>query len=264
MFVRIAPVLAALLFVACSDTPSGPLHEATAMVLQSPEHGPELCLGFIALPNPPICGGVPLQRWDWGAVDGEEETDGTIWGEYHVTGTYDGETLTVTDVGPSQEHAPRAEDDPFDTPCPEPEGGWPPITRKNAYRDVPGRVTDAAESEPDFAALWIDYYDDNRGVILNVAFTGDLARHERELKKMWPAVCVTKRDVTHRELEAIQEDLTKRAESDFGLDVLWSSVSELESTVEIGVVAIDDATRAELDDRYDGLVEAEARLTPVE
>lgn len=231
------------------------------MVLENREHGPELCLGMIALPNPPICGGVPLERWDWGAVDGEEETDGTIWGQYHVTGTYDGEVLAVTDVGPPEE-APPTEEESFEPACSPPKGGWPPPP--NDHRDVPGRVTAAAEAEPDFAGLWISYYDKGRGVILNAAFTGDLARHERELKEMWDAVCVTKRDITYRELDAIQEDLTERAETELGLDVLWTSVDDLGGDVEIGVVAIDETTRSELDDRYGGRVEVEAQLTPVE
>src|SRR5688572_3418701 len=41
------------------------LYEADGIVLEDDSHGPELCLGGVALSLPPQCGGVPLANWEW-------------------------------------------------------------------------------------------------------------------------------------------------------------------------------------------------------
>lgn len=69
----------------------------TGTVLQAPGAGPQLCLRGVADSLPPQCGGLPPIGWDWAPVDGEEDASGTTWGEYTVTGRYDGTTRTVTD-----------------------------------------------------------------------------------------------------------------------------------------------------------------------
>ncbi|MFS0867535.1 hypothetical protein AB3M83_09435 [Microbacterium sp. 179-B 1A2 NHS] len=58
--------------------------------------GPELCLGGVMESYPPQCGGIPLEGWDWDGVDGAEEAPGVTWGAYAVQGTYDGDTLALT------------------------------------------------------------------------------------------------------------------------------------------------------------------------
>ena len=58
--------------------------------------GVELCVGVVFQPYPPQCDGIPLEGWQWDAVDGEESAAGATWGEYAVTGTFDGERVTVT------------------------------------------------------------------------------------------------------------------------------------------------------------------------
>ncbi|WP_345750304.1 hypothetical protein [Microbacterium rhizophilus] len=56
----------------------------------------QLCHGEMLLSNPPQCRGVPLDGWNWDAVEGEETAADSTFGSYAVTGTYDGEQLTVT------------------------------------------------------------------------------------------------------------------------------------------------------------------------
>jgi hypothetical protein len=85
-------------------------HRGTATVLESPEHGPELCLGGQQDSYPPQCGGVPLPNWDWDAVDDEESANGTTWGAYTVVGTFDGTSLTLTEP-------PRRRSRPEASPC---------------------------------------------------------------------------------------------------------------------------------------------------
>ena len=102
--------IALLLLSACAEHGSDPgqpgqaaqgqaqRYETTATVLESPDHGPELCLGFVADSFPPQCGGLPIPNWRWDQVKGEESRIGTIWGAYHLVGTYDGASFTVVDA----------------------------------------------------------------------------------------------------------------------------------------------------------------------
>jgi hypothetical protein len=58
---------------------------------------PQLCLGAVAESWPPQCSGFPIVGWDWSAVKGTFDTNGTIkWGSYVVAGTWDGATFTLT------------------------------------------------------------------------------------------------------------------------------------------------------------------------
>jgi hypothetical protein len=248
-------------------------YEATAIVLESEEHGPMLCLGMILDSLPIQCGDVPISSWNWDEVDGENRRSGTTWGRYHVVGTYDGESFSVIETGPPQTQ-PDDVGDPIDTPCPEPEGGW-------AAPD-PGRTTEADRqaaskavgAEPDFAGLWVDYVDEfdpdapedpgTEGMILNVAFTGDIERHRAEIGRVWGGpLCVVQHARTEAELRRIQKDLEPSAD-EIGIQVLWSSTAVVENVVEVGVVAIDPQTRAELDDRYgEGAVRVFPALHPV-
>ena len=60
--------------VATGGTPGGRdrPYTVTTTVLESPEHGPQLCLGGVAESLPPQCGGPDIVGWDWESVAGEE------------------------------------------------------------------------------------------------------------------------------------------------------------------------------------------------
>ena len=136
------------------------LYEADGIVLEDASHGPELCLGGVALSLPPQCGGVPLANWDWGAVSGAQSGSGTTWGEYHVVGTYDGGVLTVTEVGaadPDRLDSGTGTIRSFATPCPEPAGGWPVAEYDLAADEEFAAGAGIAQARPDHVALWVDY-----------------------------------------------------------------------------------------------------------
>lgn len=257
----------------------GPLlHTGSGTVLESPEHGPELCLGPIASSLPPQCGGVPLVGWQWEVVGGEESAIGTTWGSYSVTGTFDGEVLVVTGppgepVDPAGPRAATSEQDPFATPCPEPAGGWTTGDPARSGEDAVQAANAYAMSQSELAAFWVDQLgpageepaaDDP--LVLNVAFTGDLARHERELRLIWGGpLCVQQMEHTVAELRGIQEDFSgSTGGAEFGLQVLWSGAVEYQQKVEVGVVAVTHAQREAVAERYgNGLVELVPGLTPV-
>jgi hypothetical protein len=252
-------------------------YQATATVLQSRDHGPELCLGAVLTSFPPQCGGLPIPNWRWDQVEGEQTASGTIWGSYQLVGTYDGASFTVirADLAPPASR-PSAEERFKDEPrpaCPEPEGGWElpdPARRSERYLE---RVDRVARAAPDFAGLWISYLapmgnnvaEDPGEFVLNVAFTGDLARHQAELRPRWGGrLCVTRQQRSYRQLLGIQRELQGDVGADLGLRVLGTGIRESANAVTLTVVVLEERAREALDARYGpGAVQATAMLTPV-
>ena len=252
-------------------------YQATATVLQSRDHGPELCLGGVADSFPPLCRGVPIPNWRWDQVGGEQAAGGTTWGTYQLVGTYDGASFTVIreELPPPVSQpsaAERFKDEPRPA-CPEPAGGWEvpdPSRRSERYLEP---VTWAARAQPDFSGMWLSYLEpmghnvaeDPGEFVLNVAFTGDLARHQAQLRPRWGGrLCVTRQQRTFRELRRTQDELQGAAGKKLGLRVLGTGIREDANAVDLQVVVVEERARAALDARYGaGAVQATAALTPV-
>jgi hypothetical protein len=64
-------------------------------VLQSAQHGPQLCFGLMES-SPPQGHGPDVVNWDWSRVSGFTSQRGTIWGDYMLIGTFDGSQITMT------------------------------------------------------------------------------------------------------------------------------------------------------------------------
>jgi hypothetical protein len=243
------------------------LYGANAMVLEDRTHGPMLCLGGVLESLPPQCGDVPMAGWDWHAVEGEETAGGTTWGSYHVVGKYDGETFTVTDVGPF-ENGPAETDPDFTSPCPEPPGGWPGLDQATQNDDTAAHAY--ARSQPDYVTSWVTHLEPEKfefgPVIVNVVFTDDAERHEAEIRKVWGGpLCVIERDVlSARELARIRKEVEAGLD-ELGLRMLWSDASGVEPVIEIGVVVdVNGAAQSELDARYGpGVVRIVPALKPL-
>jgi hypothetical protein len=256
--------------------PADQRYEATGLVLERTKgpaaQPPMLCLGGVLESLPPQCGTLPITNWDWDRVEGEQRMNGVTWGDFHVVGTYDGESFTVLQVGPPQPE-PSDPADAIEIPCPEPDGGW--------VATDPGRAGDADEqaalhytdAQPDSAGTWVKHTEPNpsdlnhgpNDVVLNAAFTGDIERHRRELSQLWGGpLCVVQYERTQAELHHIQKELTERGSDEFGFTVLFASTDIVRNRVEIGVVVADDATRAAVDARYgEGVVLLVPALHPV-
>jgi hypothetical protein len=261
------------------------LYEADGTVLEDPNHGPELCLGGVALSFPPQCGGVPLANWDWAAVDGEQSGSGTTWGEFQVVGAYADGVLTVTDVGPARPDAVDAGTGTvrsFATPCPEPDGGWPVAEHDLAAEGAFAAGAGIAQARPDHVALWVDYGGgytleqvDQRIVegkpvakIMNVVVTGDVAETEAAIRKVWrgPLCVVQHEGKTQKELAAIRAEAERFIEEELALETTWSSEGDVGLAAEVGVVIdVDGAGQAALDERYGpGMIKLFPGLRPVE
>ena len=93
-------------------------------------------------------------HWTWDGVDGSEQSGDARWGAYAVQGTYDGESLTVT-----QPPIMLALYDPM--PVPDPTEGRPGVTNEQALLgiqdELPERLgSDYLSSSVHDGRLWID------------------------------------------------------------------------------------------------------------
>ena len=196
--------------------------------------GAELCVGGVADSLPPQCGGPRLVGWDWADHAGDFETrSGVRWGDFLVTGTFDGTSLTPTEVVPGDQvdpPAPQDDQDRFATPCPEPEGGWRVLDPGKTTQATQDRTFEAAQRLEGYAYSWVDQsinpvWDDWQDgtatdseteqslndptlLIINVKVTGDPVAAERTLRETWGgSLCVTQAQHTQKELMAIADDL---------------------------------------------------------
>jgi hypothetical protein len=247
-------------------------YQIDATVLESPEHGPQLCAGGVLESLPPQCGGPDILGWDWATAEGEESVGGTIWGEYHLVGTYDGTTFTLTEPPAAPLlRSPAALPD-FTTPCPEPPGGWDVVDPSLVTLDDYQAFSAAAQNSADYAGMWVDQSTNHDGIagvpmkqVMNVAYTGDLDRHRAELAAVWGGpICVVSRPRAMSDLRAVATDLIGEGQRALGLEVLSSGVSDVDNVVTASVLVLDPDTQRRVDERYGtGVVVLDAVMQPV-
>lgn len=289
----IAPLTAvpvALVLAACGDESAvvsaepepGQVFTATATVLEDGDHGPQLCLGAVATSDPPQCGGPDIPNWDWDAVEHTSRA-GTTYGSYTVVGTYDGSTFTLTEPARPAEPVPEGEADVaeprFPTPCEEPEGGWAVVDETTATSEAMQEALEYASAQPDYAGSWVDqsinpalgenadpeqleqHANDPTRLVLNLRFTGDVDRHERELREIWGgALCVSLAEHTEDELLQIQRELHEDHDG-----ILSSGVDSVTGGIDAQVIWDDGSLQDEFDARYgDGVVRVSSALRPVD
>lgn len=279
---RRALVAVLLLVVACADDGTGTVRPApqryhvSTTVLESPEHGPQLCLGGVATSLPPQCSGPDIVGWDWDAVADEESVAGTSWGRYRVVGTFDGVAFTLTET-PGPPDIGQVTGPAFaTTPCRAPAEGWA-VVAASATPEAQEAAIAYASGQPEFAGLWLDQsinpassstdssvleaeMNDPTKLILNVSFTESLALHESELRALWGgALCVSQAQRTAAELQEIEAELRSLP------GLLWSGDDQIGNRIEIGVIVDDGSLQAKLDERYDeDVVKVESALQPLE
>jgi hypothetical protein len=231
---------------------------------------------------PPQCGGPDLVGWDWAAVDGEESRSGTTWGDYSVTGTWDGHRLTLTEPAGPSAPADDTERTELTSPCDPPPEGWAavdPATTTDAARSA---AFDYANEQPDFAGGWLDNsinpaaddephdeawsiaMNDPSKSVLNLRFTGDLGRHENEVRAIWGGpLCISVATRTAADLEAIRDEVMTEFQASGSM--ISAGLDDASGVVGITVWVVDADDQARLDDRYGaGVVVLAGFLKPVE
>ncbi len=245
-------------------------YEADVTVLANAEHGPQLCIS-VATSLPPQCGGPTISNWDWSKVTGQQTVNSVTWGEYHVVGTYDGTTFTLTRpaTAPPPRTAPTTvpATDIYAPPCPTPAGGWPVVkttlTQFQAFQNMVGLPTD-------FGGMWTDVQgrsvNDPGRDVYTVTYTGDVAQHRAAIAAVWPGpVCVVQVAHSQAELNQIVSDLTVGSVGkDLGLQLLSAGLDPVHNRVVATAYVATPALQAAVDQRFGpGTVHLEGALQPV-
>lgn len=241
-------------------------------VLESPEHGPQLC-HVLAESLPPQCGGPEVADWDWEAVEAESAS-GTTWGSYVLVGTFDGERFTLTEpavVDDGTIERPTPEEPDFGTPCPEPSGGWKPVDPERATDSAFTDAAEKAQGAEGFAGLWIDQQvpdgeqseedaNDPQRFVLNVTTTGDIAAMEREIREVWGgSLCVSQAPRTEAELLSVQTALGDLP------GLLSSSPDVRTGQVVVELLVATQERQRELEERFGaGTVRLRGTLIPID
>jgi hypothetical protein len=197
------------------------------MVLDKQGVGPQLCMA-VQESLPPQCQGMPVVGLDWADVTWAESAGDTTWAEARLVGHFDGQTFTLTRAPAEPEPVIYPEEDPFATPCPEPDGGWAVTDPALATQEAFEAAARYAEAQLAYSALWIDYLvEPSEEVdlgpatfVLNVRFAEsltlgdvvgptDLAALEAALREIYggPLCVTTGAQVTESELRSIQEQV---------------------------------------------------------
>ncbi|HVF04224.1 MAG TPA: hypothetical protein VNA20_05235 [Frankiaceae bacterium] len=248
-------------------------YRVTVDVLESPEHGPELCVGGVQTSLPPQCGGIPVTPFSWRDVPGRESRNGTTWGTATFVGTFDGRTFRLTEK-PRPPRRPGPVEDAFETPCKAPAGGWRTTDERRVSDDDFEAVVGYANGEPDVAGVWLSWLRPPPGegtayteAVLNLAFTGDLERHRRAASALWGGpLCVTGLPRARAELARAQDRLQAMRDeaARAGVHVWGSSVDEIGNRVVARVLVADGVTRRWLDAEFGpGVVVGEGIFEPV-
>lgn len=242
-------------------------YRAWFIVLENERHGPQLCQS-VGDSSPVICTGPDVLGWDWTGLDPYVDR-GTTTGEYVVTGTWDGESLTLTEppriAGPDDR--PTLED-PFrgdsQTPCPAPTEGWPAEPWADAADPVLAAdemlydAEQATRAVRGFGGIWLDRQPDV--AVVNVSTTGDAEAMTDAVRSIYPGpLCVSRAVVTEESLRQITSEL----ESD--PNVVYSVLDALTGSVQAVVMAATEEVQGDMDARFgSGRVVLTGLLEPIE
>jgi hypothetical protein len=244
------PAAAAPSGEAPTPVPDGAVRTQGLVMVLDDGDGPEMCLGGVAESYPPQCGGPALADFAWGDV-GFEEASGVRWGQYALTGTFDGTTFTVTDAIPAALYDVMAEPepDPLEAAC---DDATTTDTSRATPEDMDATLA-AASALPTYATAWLT------GNTINVAVTEDAAGAEAQLRRTWGGMlCVTTVERTEADLDEVNQDL----QAALG-DQLLTSGSFTPDSLDAQVVFDDGSIQEWADATYgDGLVTISSALEP--
>lgn len=237
-------------------------------VLESPDHGPQLC-AYMNFSDPPQCSGPDVVGWDWKAVK-HDAKGGVRWGDYRVVGTWDSERFHLTEPAhPARRIETPATKWDATTPCPEPPGGWRLVDPDKVSSAAMEQAFSRARGAKGYAGSWVKGYDGStqgkyvsnpKQVVLNFKFTGDLAAREAWIRKVWGgALCVSKADYSQSKLLTVQQRIHKEIKGAHS-----SYPDTMDNRLHVGVWVLTDELRREVDEKYGkGVVVLWSLLTPL-
>lgn len=222
-----------------------PTYEGVSIVLQLKGGPAYLCLGGILTSLPPAgCGGVVLPGVQARRLPGARVyANGTVdTPNVRVVGTWNGRTLTPTRPIVRAQPLPAPPSPSFRTACAHPGGSRP--------SDPAGleRLDEAVQTDPELSYLYVSGHG---GRVVDVAFTGHLARHRAQLRRLYAGpLCVIRGHRSQRSLLLLERrigaDRTLLARH--GVVVFsWGPSLDRE---QLQVAVADPAVRAFLRHRY--------------
>lgn len=243
--------------MADGDSTAAGLWTVDAPVLLVPPRPPIACQMILSSLPPSGGSGVVVSGLDPRVVPGAHVYDnGTIQTPtLRLTGRYDGTGLTLTQaaqpVPAGTESAVRPADE-IVTACPDPGDGRYSSAQRNA-------AIGYAQAQPDLGAVWLS--DHQR--VLNVSFIGDLDRHRRALRTVYPGpLCVVRALLSAQALTALQHRLHDDPElTARGIHVLSSGHSC--GMLRVMVVAAGPPEIGRIQERYGPAVVVNSWLRPV-
>jgi hypothetical protein len=240
-----------------------PTYEGNFTVLESADHGPQLCW-IIATSYPPQCGGLDVVGWDWSSVDDETTAGTTIWGDYHLTGTYADGAFTLTEP-PSPPDAgdttdPGISEPDFGPACDEPavvDAGQGITEWMSVGLDAPGVVTTwVTDPGPDGTGPFV------ANVVVLPGSGAAITDHIRQTYG-GPLCMVERQGPTEAELNAIQQEL-QDADARAHLGQVQSSSPDGRRGVVVATVWVVDGPAADYaQERWGDRVELQGVLEPV-
>lgn len=257
------------------ETDRDTVYQGTFTVLEDGSHGPQLC-DAVMESYPPQCSGPDVSGLDWAELpDGSyESADGTTWGEFTVTGTWDGQGLTLTETPEAPPVPLPGPEEPAPVPCEEPEGGWVPVDPEKSTEQHRIEAMARAEALEGFAGAWIRPLGpgeeetigipegrDASSEVLVLRFSGDPAAHEPAIREEWGGpLCLDGAERTYAELTEANTRLGEEFPeiTSWGVDVPGNTVSAM-------TYVVTEALRADLEAEFGpGTVTVTGSLMPLE
>ncbi len=149
--------------------PAAPGNVRTRAVVTVMDTGsPELCLGAVAESWPPQCSGPSIDGWDWTQYEGMYQKSGTTrWGQFVVSGTWDGSTFTYADAIAGALYDPMAEPSPT----------YPPATVDHTHAELQEIADEVGRELPGALGAQVD----GKHVLADVVYDdGSLQDHVDE------------------------------------------------------------------------------------
>jgi hypothetical protein len=234
--------------------PSAQEYAGNITVLESPEHGSQLCTR-VKDSYPPQCGGADINGWDWESVDTEESANGTTWGTFYVRGTWADGVFTVTRDATGPVPVPSGRKFDFTTPCEE-------LRTDDPDAVVPIESAPVTiDQDPEYAGAWWD----SRYGVYNVAFTGHIDEHEAAIRAEYDGrLCVVQFEYSDSELLLAREQLMSVSSRPPGVVIGGTGIDTVGNRVSVDVLVGDPATEAWVRDHLPGVPHVlHAALVPI-
>ena len=241
----------------------GRVTTTSSLLVTDDGSGPRMCRsGNWQDVEPHRCDEFNVEGFDWSGPWDVDEKDGSRWGYFTLTGTFDGSTFTVEEVS-QPDPEPYVYD--FEIPCPTPEGGWRVVDPATTTRDAMLGIGRLEDEVPGFAMVAVSTSAgepaprDPMDTVVSLYVAGDPLAAEQLVRRSWGGMlCVVEVEHSLAELEKVQRALLDVP----GMTEVGSGNAD--NVVELSVLSDDGSIQRWVDQEFgEGLVVVRSNLQPV-